>query len=60
MLKAIVEILKKHPNIVQKEVVERLEREYGVKSITQTSVSRYIRKIYAMKKHVDVLLQAKR
>ncbi len=41
---------------MQKDAVKILAEEYGIKSMTQTSISRYYKKIYEMRRHVGVLL----
>ena len=57
---AIVDILKKRPNLMQKDIIKVLAEDYGITGITQTSISRYIKRIYDMKKYVDILLQAQK
>jgi arginine repressor len=57
---AIVDILKKRPNLMQKDIIKVLAEDYEITGVTQTSISRYIKRIYDMKKHVDVILQAQK
>ena len=57
---ALVEIQKNNPELTQKDILKKLQVEYGIKDLCQTSVCRYIKKIYDMKRKVDVILQAER
>lgn len=45
---------------MQKEIIQILAKDYGITNMTQTSVSRYYKKIYEMRKHCGVLLEAKK
>jgi len=55
-----VDLIKKQPNLLQKDMIQVLADEYGIKGVTQTSISRYMKRIYEMKKHVEVLVQAQK
>jgi arginine repressor len=57
---AIVDVLKKRPNLLQKEIIDVVLNEYGVKGLNQTSISRYLKRIYDMKQHVNTLIQAQK
>ncbi len=41
-----MQILNRHPNIMQKDIINILADEYNIKNMTQTSISRYYKKIY--------------
>ena len=59
-LAAVVAIIKNRPELTQQEILEVLGDEYNIRDMNQGAMSRSIKKIYEMKKHVDVILQAQR
>lgn len=45
---------------MQKDIIKVLAEDYAITGITPTSISRYIKRIYDMKKYVDIILQAQK
>ena len=59
-LAAVAAIIKSRPELTQQDILEVLADEYNIRDMNQGAISRSIKKIYEMKKHVDVILQAQR
>jgi arginine repressor len=57
-IRAVIEIIKKKPNLMQKEIIQILHEEYKISNVTQACMSRMLKKIHEMHGHCKIIRQA--